>query len=221
MLPLVPAYPIVLNVAPLLCRCPPPCLSLCHFPNLVTLPSSLQDPEEEEEDADTAAADTTVRPERPQRLSKLLLLAMFAYAASHLDPAELEAAGAGCADDVDLDQDQDHQPNHSGNGADNDAWVGAGAGEGHRDRDPANEYARRARGILDAVYHESRSSTVQALVLLGVREFGIGECRFCGVFGVVCGVEARLIGDVCVCVVVGSLEEGWLHIGASRVLSVY
>ena len=149
---------------------------------------SLQDLDEET-DADahtaaqTAATDTTVRPERPQRLSKLLLLAMFAYAASHLDPAELEAAGAGCADDVDLDQDQDHQPNHSGNGADNDAWVGAGAGEGHRDRDPANEYARRARGILDAVYHESRSSTVQALVLLGVREFGIGEWCLCGVFG--------------------------------------
>ena len=187
---------------------------------------SLQDLDEET-DADahtaaqTAATDTTVRPERPQRLSKLLLLAMFAYAASHLDPAELEAAGAGCADDVDLDCDQDRNQDHnrSGNGADNDAWVGAGPG--HRDRDPANEYARRARGILDAVYHESRSSTVQALVLLGVREFGIGECRFCGVFGVVCGVEARLIGDVCVCVVVGSLEEGWLHIGASRVLSVY
>ena len=84
-------------------------------------------------------------------------------------------------DDPDLDLDLDHEQardqNHNGNGADNDAWVGAG--EGHRDRDPANEYARRARGILDAVYHESRSSTVQALVLLGVREFGIGESCLC------------------------------------------
>ncbi|RDX48083.1 hypothetical protein OH76DRAFT_1472701 [Lentinus brumalis] len=51
-------------------------------------------------------------------------------------------------------------------------------------QDPANEYSRRARVILDAIYHESRSATVQALILLGTREFGIG-----------------------------SLEEGWLHIG--------
>ncbi|KAI0323149.1 hypothetical protein GY45DRAFT_1332692 [Cubamyces sp. BRFM 1775] len=48
----------------------------------------------------------------------------------------------------------------------------------------AADYAACARRILDTVYHESRSATVQALVLLGTREFGIG-----------------------------SLEEGWLHIG--------
>ncbi|KAI0697737.1 fungal-specific transcription factor domain-containing protein [Cerioporus squamosus] len=102
----------------------------------------LQDPEE---DAHAAQNTNDVRPERPQRLSKLLLLAMFAYAATHLDPTEM--AGS----DVE---------------------------------DAANEYARRARVILDAVYHESRSATVQALILLGIREFGIA-----------------------------SLEEGWLHIG--------
>ncbi len=45
--------------------------------------------------------------------------------------------------------------------------------------DPANEYSRRARVILDAVYHESRSATVQALILLGIREFGIGACLVC------------------------------------------
>ncbi|KAI0633886.1 fungal-specific transcription factor domain-containing protein [Trametes polyzona] len=48
----------------------------------------------------------------------------------------------------------------------------------------ADDYATCARRILDTMYHESRSSTVQALILLGMREFGIG-----------------------------SLEEGWLHIG--------
>ncbi|RPD78524.1 hypothetical protein L226DRAFT_503037 [Lentinus tigrinus ALCF2SS1-7] len=104
----------------------------------------LRDPEEDEHAPQNAGE---VRPERPQRLSKLLLLAIFAYAASHLDPMEYSAG------DIE---------------------------------DPANEYARRARVILDAVYHESRSSTVQALILLGVREFGIGI-----------------------------LEEGWLHIGTS------
>ena len=41
--------------------------------------------------------------------------------------------------------------------------------------DPAAEYAKCARMIVDTVYHESRSSTVQALILLGIREFGIGE----------------------------------------------
>ena len=41
--------------------------------------------------------------------------------------------------------------------------------------DPAAEYAKCARIILDTMYHECRSSTVQALILLGMREFGIGE----------------------------------------------
>ncbi|KAH9944687.1 fungal-specific transcription factor domain-containing protein [Amylocystis lapponica] len=50
--------------------------------------------------------------------------------------------------------------------------------------EPGARYAARARLILDTMYQESRTSTCQALILLGVREFGIG-----------------------------SLEEGWLHIG--------
>lgn len=48
----------------------------------------------------------------------------------------------------------------------------------------AEQYAASARRLLDIVCHESRTSTVQALVLLGVREFGIA-----------------------------SVEEGWLHVG--------
>ncbi|KAI1791308.1 fungal-specific transcription factor domain-containing protein [Ganoderma leucocontextum] len=103
-----------------------------------------------EDDDHTPGAEEDVRPERPQRLSKLLLLAMFAYAASHLDPRD------------------------------------GRAGEGV---DPAGDYTKDARTILDTIYHESRSSTVQALILLGIREFGAG-----------------------------SLEEGWLHIGMSPVV---
>ena len=90
-----------------------------------------------------------MRPERPQRLSKLLLFAMFAYAASHLDPLQ-RLSGAV--------------------------------------EDPAAEYARFARMLLDTVYHESRSSTVQALILLGIREFGIGELQKRGSL-IVCGAE--------------------------------
>ncbi len=41
----------------------------------------------------------------------------------------------------------------------------------------AVDYATVARRILDTMYHESRSSTVQALILLGIREFGIGMSR--------------------------------------------
>ena len=83
------------------------------------------------------AADGELCPERPQKLSKLLLLSVLAYAASHLDPFEKPTGGI---------------------------------------EDPAHEYAKRARMILDTVYHESRSSTVQALILLGIREFGAGRC---------------------------------------------
>nr|VWO96875.1 Fungal_trans domain-containing protein [Ganoderma boninense] len=100
-----------------------------------------------ESDDHAMGTEEDVRPERPQRLSKLLLLSMFAYAASHLDPRDGRA--------------------------------------GH-DVDPAGVYTKQARTILDTIYHESRSSTVQALILLGIREFGAG-----------------------------SLEEGWLHIGGS------
>ena len=79
-------------------------------------------------------------------MSKLLLLAVFAFAAQYWDPEQ------------------------------------------------ADQYARSARLLLgttfvptphptlshstslDTVYHESRTSTVQALVLMGVRAFGIGMC---------------------------------------------
>ncbi len=73
-------------------------------------------------------------------------------------------------------------------------------------QDPANEYSRRARVILDAIYHESRSATVQALILLGTREFGIGACLLA-----VCGTRRSL--RLSVVLSLGSLEEGWLHIG--------
>ncbi|TBU44710.1 fungal-specific transcription factor domain-containing protein [Dichomitus squalens] len=98
-----------------------------------------------EDDLRPSGSDAEVRPERPQRLSKLLLLSIFAYAASHFDPQDTRAGTVS---------------------------------------DPAAEYTKQARMILDTIYQESRSSTVQALVLLGMREFGAG-----------------------------SLEEGWLHIG--------
>ena len=45
------------------------------------------------------------------------------------------------------------------------------------DVDPAGVYTKQARTVLDTIYHESRSSTVQALILLGIREFGAG--MFC------------------------------------------
>ena len=94
---------------------------------------SYRDPEDDDH---ASRNEEDVRPERPQRLSKLLLLAMFAYAASHLDPRD----------------------GRSGDGL-----------------DPAGDYTKDARTILDTIYHESRSSTVQALILLGMREFGAGK----------------------------------------------
>ncbi|KZT04585.1 uncharacterized protein LAESUDRAFT_715402 [Laetiporus sulphureus 93-53] len=77
-----------------------------------------------------------LKPERMQKLSELLLFAMFAFAQQPEDPKL------------------------------------------------AAQYAISARKVLDKMYQESRTSTVQALILLGVRELGIG-----------------------------SLEEGWLHVG--------
>ncbi|KAI0656534.1 fungal-specific transcription factor domain-containing protein [Cubamyces menziesii] len=100
----------------------------------------------------TSTGQPTVRPEHPQKLTNLLLFAIFAVAASYVD--RLPRRGAGPE------------------------------GESDSPRATAADYAACARRILDTVYHESRSATVQALVLLGTREFGIG-----------------------------TLEEGWLHIG--------
>ena len=88
-----------------------------------------------EENLQSSGSDGEVRPERPQRLSKLLLLSLFAYAANHFDPRDSRAGNAS---------------------------------------DPAAEYTKQARMILDTIYQESRSSTVQALVLLGLCEFGAG-----------------------------------------------
>ncbi|KZT68249.1 hypothetical protein DAEQUDRAFT_728053 [Daedalea quercina L-15889] len=85
-----------------------------------------------------SGADPTVnlQPERMQKMSKLLLFAVFAFAAQYWDTNRAEI------------------------------------------------FAADARRLLDLVYGESRTSTVQALVLMGVREFGIA-----------------------------SVEEGWLHVG--------
>jgi len=70
-----------------------------------------------------------VEPERMQKMSKLLLFSVFAFAAQYWDTIQAE------------------------------------------------QYAASARRLLDIVCHESRTSTVQALVLLGVREFGIAWKR--------------------------------------------
>ncbi|KAI0818484.1 fungal-specific transcription factor domain-containing protein [Trametes gibbosa] len=105
-------------------------------------------PEPERPSAPPTSAD--VRPEFPQKLSKLLLFAIYAYAATYLDALEAPTR--------------------------TNAAMSGGA--------RASDYAACARRILDTTYHQSRSSTVQALVLLGLREFGIA-----------------------------SLEEGWLHTG--------
>ncbi|GBE81567.1 Nitrogen assimilation transcription factor nit-4 [Sparassis crispa] len=91
-------------------------------------------------------ASRLVRPEQMQKLSKLLLFAIFAFAARYSD-TEIEAA------------------------------TSHGVDMGSR-------HALCARRVLDTMYQESRTSTCQALVLLGIREFGTG-----------------------------SLEEGWLHVG--------
>ncbi|OBZ67197.1 Nitrogen assimilation transcription factor nit-4 [Grifola frondosa] len=88
---------------------------------------------------DITESTKTVQPARAQKLSNLLLFAMFAFAAQY-------SSTAGSS--------------------------------------TASRYSASARRILDTMYQESRSSTCQALILLGVREFGVG-----------------------------SLEEGWLHIG--------
>ncbi|KAI0915794.1 hypothetical protein AcV5_003616 [Taiwanofungus camphoratus] len=97
-----------------------------------------------------------VRPERMQKISKLLLFAIFAFAARYAD--------------VDL---------HHAPPGDARQWIAG------------SDYAYHARRILDTTYQESRTSTCQALILLGVREFGIG-----------------------------SLEEGWLHVGMALRMAV-
>ncbi|KAI8994086.1 fungal-specific transcription factor domain-containing protein [Trametes punicea] len=121
----------------------------------------------------TPPMDMEVRPEHPQKLSDLLLFSMFAYAACYLDPLRgSSAAGPG----------QTQQGTYKG--ASGSRSLGGERQDAEDRWVSATEYAVCARRILDTMYHESRSSTVQALVLLGMREFGIG-----------------------------SLEEGWLHIG--------
>ncbi|CCM05010.1 uncharacterized protein FIBRA_07209 [Fibroporia radiculosa] len=86
---------------------------------------------------DISAPPQTLQRERMQKISKLLLFSMFAFAAHYSDLEENPV-----------------RPGHE--------WdIGA-------------EYAVKARRILDCVYQESRISTCQALILLGIREFGIG-----------------------------------------------
>lgn len=84
-----------------------------------------------------------------------------------------------------------------------DAKVGAARAE---------DYAAVARRTLDTMYHESRSSTVQALILLGSREFGIGMSS----------VKKRRVTPLIFGWVrpSGSLEEGWLHIGMCLLVSI-
>ncbi|KAH9894837.1 fungal-specific transcription factor domain-containing protein [Cubamyces lactineus] len=108
----------------------------------------------------TCADEPALRPEHPQKLTNLLLFAIFAVAASYVDRLPHRGPG-GIVEGV--------------SGEDESGATATAT---------AADYAACARRILDTVYHESRSATVQALVLLGTREFGIG-----------------------------SLEEGWLHIG--------
>ncbi|CDO77633.1 hypothetical protein BN946_scf184946.g27 [Trametes cinnabarina] len=114
----------------------------------------------------TPPVDDEIQPERPQKLSNLLLFAMFSAAASYLYPLERQSAS--------------FSSQHLSTSSERDAR----GNEGRRTPMTANEYTSCARRLLDTMYHESRSSTVQALVLLGLREFGVG-----------------------------SLEEGWLHVG--------
>ncbi|KAL7281031.1 hypothetical protein ACG7TL_004333 [Trametes sanguinea] len=111
-----------------------------------------------------------IKPEQPQKLSDLLLFAVFACAASYIDPLERYSASAPLP--LATSSGSGRPPGHEREA------------EGEGRRMSADEYAACARRVLDTMYHESRSSTVQALLLLGVRGFGTG-----------------------------SLEEGWLHVG--------
>lgn len=54
---------------------------------------------------------------------------------------------------------------------------------------------------VDTVYHESRTSTVQALVLMGVRAFGVGKHTVY----YMCSADDQHS--------LASVEEGWLHVG--------
>ncbi|OSX66607.1 hypothetical protein POSPLADRAFT_1053240 [Postia placenta MAD-698-R-SB12] len=97
-------------------------------------------------------ATQTVRPERVQKITDLMLFSMFAFAA-HYSNRDL----------------RDHEARHIPDG---------------RQLDMGAEYAASARAVLDTMYQSSRTSTCQALILLGIREFGVGY-----------------------------LEVGWLHVG--------
>ncbi|CAL1694956.1 unnamed protein product [Somion occarium] len=93
-------------------------------------------------------ADPFVQGNSIQGVSKLLLLAMFAFAARY---------------DMTLPE--------------------SGSREGRISK-AGHHYAAEARKVLNEVYQHSRPSTCQALLLMGIREFGIG-----------------------------SMEQGWLFIG--------
>lgn len=102
--------------------------------------------------SDVDEATQTVRPERVQKITDLMLFSMFAFAA-HYSNRDL----------------RDHEARHIPDG---------------RQLDMGAEYAASARAVLDTMYQSSRTSTCQALILLGIREFGVGY-----------------------------LEVGWLHVG--------
>ncbi|KAI0962057.1 hypothetical protein AcV7_000982 [Taiwanofungus camphoratus] len=93
---------------------------------------------------------SAVEREPMQKVSALLLLAMFAVAARYADGARFSE----------------------------------GAGGGEEPWDAGHACAVSARTILNSIYQFSRPSTVQALLLLGIREFGMG-----------------------------SMEQGWLYSG--------
>jgi hypothetical protein len=66
--------------------------------------------------------------------------------------------------------------------------------------DSSYEYLQSALAILTKNFHRSRPSTVQALLLLGYREFGTGTSHHSLIFAVLHDIP-------------GSMEQGWIFIG--------
>ncbi|KAL4241803.1 Transcriptional Regulatory Element [Abortiporus biennis] len=106
--------------------------------------------------------DTPTKGGSLQGMSKLLLLAMFAFASRYSNEDSEDAMYSSTQSE------------------------GRGSRAGHI-------YAINARKVLNRVYQHSKASTCQALLLMGMREFGIGSMEQAWIFT---GMAARMAIDL-------------------------
>lgn len=142
-------------------------------------------------------ATQTVRPERVQKITDLMLFSMFAFAAHYSNRDLRDHEARHIPDGRQLDM-----------GAEYAASARAVLGELHFTEIATLLNARRlCHGFTDTMYQSSRTSTCQALILLGIREFGVGRS-----LKTYCASRAALAHHL-LSHVPGYLEVGWLHVG--------